>query len=197
MQRSSGEALWRHEGPYARGELFAANGSEMGATSAAKASRNRARARAFYRGLRCAAGAPGLASPTTTRASQAEPEEIRAPSGSSSSSTSSSKEKLEPDQHESRLKNDFSQRGASSDGASHLDVKDEVEEAKVDAPSVSPPHCPAEHVLTDRMAEGEYECDLCGEDVIEGERFYDCRACDFSACYKFCKDADDAAKAKG
>jgi hypothetical protein len=73
-----------------------------------------------------------------------------------------------------------------------LDVKDEVEEAKVDAPSVSPPHCPAEHVLTDRMAEGEYECDLCGEDVTEGERFYDCRACDFSMCCKCCGDGEDA-----
>jgi hypothetical protein len=89
------------------------------------------------------------------------------------------------------------QPAASSDGASHSDIKVGEEEARVDAPLLCPPRCPAEHVLEERKAEGEYECDHCGEDITEGERFYDCRACDFSACYKCCRDADDAAKAKG
>lgn len=29
-----------------------------------------------------------------------------------------------------------------------------------------------------------YECDACGEDILDGKRFFDCRKCDFSMCVK-------------
>ncbi|CAE8724517.1 unnamed protein product [Polarella glacialis] len=45
--------------------------------------------------------------------------------------------------------------------------------------------CPQGHRLKNKKADGGYECDVCGEDILlEQKRFYDCRKCDFSLCSK-------------
>lgn len=54
-----------------------------------------------------------------------------------------------------------------------------------DAPPHVPVLCPEGHELKRRKAQSaEYECDLCGKDIAEGKRFFDCRKCDWSICQK-------------
>jgi hypothetical protein len=67
---------------------------------------------------------------------------------------------------------------------------EEKARTKMETLRFSVPCCPAEHVLTKKKADGEYECDHCGRDITEGKRFYDCRRCDFSMCCKCCKNTD-------
>lgn len=51
------------------------------------------------------------------------------------------------------------------------------------------PTCPSGHALKKKKADGGYECDACGEDILDGKRFFDCRKCDFSMCVKCQKKA--------
>ena len=46
--------------------------------------------------------------------------------------------------------------------------------------------CPWGHTLHRRKAEDSgYECDLCGADIVEGKRLYECRrSCDYCVCQK-------------
>mmetsp|Transcript_158483 Transcript_158483/g.279764 ORF Transcript_158483/g.279764 Transcript_158483/m.279764 type:complete len:386 (+) Transcript_158483:54-1211(+) len=46
------------------------------------------------------------------------------------------------------------------------------------------PVCPAGHQLKRRKAEAEYECDLCGRDILVGKRVFECKKCDWCMCQK-------------
>mmetsp|Transcript_69283 Transcript_69283/g.122616 ORF Transcript_69283/g.122616 Transcript_69283/m.122616 type:complete len:577 (+) Transcript_69283:92-1822(+) len=56
--------------------------------------------------------------------------------------------------------------------------------------------CPKGHVLSaETCGKEEYECDCCGRDIKAGQRFYDCRDCDYSMC-KECGQSSTAKKTK-
>jgi len=44
------------------------------------------------------------------------------------------------------------------------------------------PTCPNTHTLSRRVADGEYECDLCSADLPSGSCFFGCVPCDYSLC---------------
>jgi len=46
------------------------------------------------------------------------------------------------------------------------------------------PKCPKGHGFKRRKADGDYECDSCGKDILTGKRVFDCRKCDYSLCVK-------------
>eukprot|EP00747_Dinoflagellata_sp_TGD_P167982 gnl/TRDRNA2_/TRDRNA2_193403_c0_seq1.p1 gnl/TRDRNA2_/TRDRNA2_193403_c0~~gnl/TRDRNA2_/TRDRNA2_193403_c0_seq1.p1 ORF type:complete len:366 (+),score=101.19 gnl/TRDRNA2_/TRDRNA2_193403_c0_seq1:48-1100(+) len=55
------------------------------------------------------------------------------------------------------------------------------------------PCCEQGHPLKKRKADEDYECDLCGSDILEGKKFWDCRKCDWSMCLKCQKAIEEEA----
>uniref|UniRef100_A0A7S4QSW4 Uncharacterized protein n=1 Tax=Alexandrium monilatum TaxID=311494 RepID=A0A7S4QSW4_9DINO len=44
------------------------------------------------------------------------------------------------------------------------------------------PMCPNQHALQRRVADGEFECDICSTDIASGMCFFGCAPCDYSLC---------------
>lgn len=44
------------------------------------------------------------------------------------------------------------------------------------------PTCPNNHALQRRVADGEFECDICSGDIASGMCFFGCSPCDYSLC---------------
>merc|ERR1712045_226721 len=61
---------------------------------------------------------------------------------------------------------------------------------------VPEPTCPNGHRLKRRKADECYECDVCGADIVEGKRLFDCRKCDYCMCQKCHKKCEKELEAE-